>query len=102
MRTFADNRLHVDSSIVCQFQHGGKGFSFFGGKAVQQDVTVFQQFNDFFIIHLPIADDTVDVQYTSGIFSYVILTAVPLTGLHYIAATQWTATDNFLLCFHTF
>ena len=99
MRTFADDGLHVDGTIVCQFQHGREGFSLLGSKAVQQDEAVLQQFGDFFVTHLAVADNAVDIQHTGRLFGDVVLTAVALAGLYHVAATQGTATDYFL--FHT-
>ena len=99
MRTFANDGLHVDGAVVGQFQHGRKCLSFLGSEAVQQDEAVLQQFGDFLVTHLAVADNAVDIQHTGRLFGDIVLTAVALAGLYHVAATQRTATDYIL--FHT-
>lgn len=60
---------------------------------------MLQQFSDFLVTHLAVADNSVDIQQTGRLFGDVVLTAVALAGLYHVAATQGTATDYFL--FHT-
>ena len=102
MGTFADDRLHIDSTIIRQFQDGRERFALFGYETVQQDAAVLQQFDNLTVIHLPVADNPVDVEYAGRLFPDVVFTTVTLAGLYYVAATQWATSYDFLFCFHLF
>ena len=68
--------------------------------AVQQDMPFLQQFRDFRIVHLAVADDAVDVQHAGRLFPDVMLAAVALAGLYHVPAAQGAASDDSFFSFH--
>ena len=100
MGTLGNDSLHIDGSVISQFQYGRESLSLFGCETVQQDEAFIQQLGDFVIFHLSVADNSVDVQHAGRLFSDVMLTTITFAGFHHVAAAQRAATHNFLFCFH--
>ena len=101
VRAFADNRLHVDTSVIAQFKDCREGLSLLGGEAVKHYTPCREKFGYLLVRHLPVSEDAIDVQTATGIFTDVVLTAVPLAGLDHVAAAQRAASNDFLFCFHS-
>ena len=96
MRTPADNRLHIDCTVISKFQHCRESLSFLGGKAVQKDTAFLQKLGNLPVIHFPVTDDGIDVEHTRRMLTCVVFAAIALACLHHVAAAERTASYNLL------